>query len=108
MLGAFLTLDPATRVPWYGPDMSIPSSLTARIMETWAHGLDVADDPAAGRGAPGEGGAPGVAPDESEAPGGAAGEGGDPLPNAGKPVSGGGRETADDAPTAPARRTSGH
>ena len=72
------------------------------------HGLDVADDPAAGRGAPGEGGAPGVAPDESEAPGGAAGEGGDPLPNAGKPVSGGGRETADDAPTAPARRTSGH
>jgi uncharacterized protein (TIGR03084 family) len=43
MLGAFLGLDPSARVPWYGPDMSIPSSLTARIMETWAHGLDVAD-----------------------------------------------------------------
>jgi len=31
------------RVPWYGPDMSVASSLTARIMETWAHGQDVAD-----------------------------------------------------------------
>ena len=35
--------DPSTRVPWYGPDMSVASSLTARIMETWAHGQDVAD-----------------------------------------------------------------
>ena len=31
------------RIPWYGPDMSVASSLTARIMETWAHGQDVAD-----------------------------------------------------------------
>jgi uncharacterized protein (TIGR03084 family) len=31
------------RVPWYGPDMSVASSITARIMETWAHGHDVAD-----------------------------------------------------------------
>jgi uncharacterized protein (TIGR03084 family) len=37
------TMDPATRVPWYGPDMSMASSITARIMETWAHGQDVAD-----------------------------------------------------------------
>ncbi len=36
-------LDPSMRVPWYGPDMSAASSLTARIMETWAHGQDVAD-----------------------------------------------------------------
>ena len=43
MLQALLSLDPSTRVPWYGPDMSIASSLTARIMETWAHGQDVAD-----------------------------------------------------------------
>jgi conserved hypothetical protein TIGR03084 len=43
MLDTFLALDPSTRVPWYGPPMSIPSSLTARIMETWAHGQDVAD-----------------------------------------------------------------
>ena len=39
----FRTLDPATRVPWYGPDMSAAAALTARIMETWAHGHDVAD-----------------------------------------------------------------
>lgn len=36
-------LDPGMRVPWYGPDMSIAAAVTARIMETWAHGLDVAD-----------------------------------------------------------------
>jgi len=33
----------SARVPWYGPDMSLASALTARIMETWAHGLDIAD-----------------------------------------------------------------
>jgi uncharacterized protein (TIGR03084 family) len=32
-----------TRVPWYGPEMSGRSFLTARLMETWAHGVDVAD-----------------------------------------------------------------
>jgi len=37
------TADPSTRVPWYGPDMSAASSITARVMETWAHGQDVAD-----------------------------------------------------------------
>lgn len=37
------TLDPAARVPWYGPSMSAASFLTARLMETWAHGTDVAD-----------------------------------------------------------------
>ncbi|MGW4494911.1 TIGR03084 family metal-binding protein [Streptomyces sp. NPDC004376] len=30
------------RFPWYGPHMSAASMATARIMETWAHGLDVA------------------------------------------------------------------
>jgi uncharacterized protein (TIGR03084 family) len=43
MLRAFAKLAPSTRVPWYGPDMSLASCLTARIMETWAHGQDVAD-----------------------------------------------------------------
>jgi uncharacterized protein (TIGR03084 family) len=43
MVEALLSRDPSSRVPWYGPDMSIASSLTARIMETWAHGRDVAD-----------------------------------------------------------------
>jgi uncharacterized protein (TIGR03084 family) len=31
------------RIPWFGPDMTVASALTARIMETWAHGQDVAD-----------------------------------------------------------------
>ena len=35
--------DPAVRVPWYGPPMGLASFVTARLMETWAHGQDVAD-----------------------------------------------------------------
>ncbi|MFD7322040.1 TIGR03084 family metal-binding protein [Streptomyces sp. NPDC059875] len=31
------------RFPWYGPPMSATSMGTARLMETWAHGQDVAD-----------------------------------------------------------------
>ncbi|MGH3311957.1 MAG: TIGR03084 family metal-binding protein [Streptomyces sp.] len=31
------------RLPWYGPPMSAAGMATARIMETWAHGEDVAD-----------------------------------------------------------------
>jgi uncharacterized protein (TIGR03084 family) len=31
------------RLPWYGPPMSAVSFATARLMETWAHGTDVAD-----------------------------------------------------------------
>ncbi|MGW2491597.1 TIGR03084 family metal-binding protein [Streptomyces sp. NPDC001606] len=34
---------PDARLPWYGPPMSVASMATARLMETWAHGLDVAD-----------------------------------------------------------------
>ena len=37
------TIDPSTRVPWYGPAMGARSFITARLMETWAHGYDVAD-----------------------------------------------------------------
>jgi uncharacterized protein (TIGR03084 family) len=43
MLLQFGGLDPKTRVPWFGPDMSAASFATARLMETWAHGQDVAD-----------------------------------------------------------------
>ena len=31
------------RVPWFGPPMSATSMATARLMETWAHGVDVTD-----------------------------------------------------------------
>ncbi|GGQ08596.1 TIGR03084 family metal-binding protein [Streptomyces mutabilis] len=34
---------PGARFPWYGPPMAAASMATARLMETWAHGLDVAD-----------------------------------------------------------------
>jgi uncharacterized protein (TIGR03084 family) len=43
LLEGFRGLDPSTRVPWFGPAMSAASSLTARIMETWAHAQDVYD-----------------------------------------------------------------
>lgn len=36
-------LGEADRVPWFGPSMGSKSFLTARLMEAWAHGLDVAD-----------------------------------------------------------------
>ncbi|MCX6400027.1 MAG: maleylpyruvate isomerase family mycothiol-dependent enzyme, partial [Propionibacteriales bacterium] len=36
-------LDPKARLPWYGPSMGARSFITARLMETWAHGQDVAD-----------------------------------------------------------------
>ncbi|MEU6218393.1 TIGR03084 family metal-binding protein [Streptomyces sp. NPDC047022] len=31
------------RFPWYGPPMAVASMATARLMETWAHGQDIAD-----------------------------------------------------------------
>jgi uncharacterized protein (TIGR03084 family) len=43
LLGTFAELDPRARLPWFGPAMSAASSLTARIMETWAHTQDIAD-----------------------------------------------------------------
>jgi uncharacterized protein (TIGR03084 family) len=38
-----LTVADGRKLPWFGPPMSGPSMATARLMETWAHGLDVAD-----------------------------------------------------------------
>lgn len=35
--------DPKERMTWYGPPMSARSFITARIMETWAHGQDIVD-----------------------------------------------------------------
>ena len=43
MLGAFRSLEPAARVPWFGPPMGAASFVSARLMETWAHGRDVVD-----------------------------------------------------------------
>jgi uncharacterized protein (TIGR03084 family) len=40
---ALLTVPEERKLPWFGPPMSAASMATARLMETWAHGLDVAD-----------------------------------------------------------------
>lgn len=39
----FAGADPKRRVKWAGPDMSALSSITARLMETWAHGQAIYD-----------------------------------------------------------------
>ena len=43
MTERFLAADPKKRVKWAGPDMSVRSSIAARLMETWAHGQEVYD-----------------------------------------------------------------
>jgi uncharacterized protein (TIGR03084 family) len=43
LLGLLTQADPTRRVPWYGPAMGMVSFASARLMETWAHGQDVAD-----------------------------------------------------------------
>ncbi|MGE2692597.1 TIGR03084 family metal-binding protein [Mycolicibacterium pulveris] len=40
---ALLAVTEGRKLPWFGPPMSAASMATARLMETWAHGLDVAD-----------------------------------------------------------------
>ncbi len=43
MAERFAAADPSLRVEWAGPSMSARSSITARLMETWAHGQEVYD-----------------------------------------------------------------
>lgn len=43
MAERFGAADPAARVVWAGPDMSVRSSITARLMETWAHAQAIYD-----------------------------------------------------------------
>ena len=43
MAGRFAVADPKKRVQWFGPDMSVRSSVTARLMETWAHSQAIYD-----------------------------------------------------------------
>ena len=40
---AYSTADPKKRVKWVGPEMSALSAITARQMETWAHGQAIFD-----------------------------------------------------------------
>jgi uncharacterized protein (TIGR03084 family) len=43
LLTALASVPAGTKLPWFGPPMSAASMATARLMETWAHGQDVAD-----------------------------------------------------------------
>ena len=43
LLEEYAGVEPSRRVQWYGPPMAARSMVTARLMETWAHGQDVAD-----------------------------------------------------------------
>jgi len=43
MTDRFAAAEPKRRVKWFGPDMSVLSSISARLMETWAHGQAVYD-----------------------------------------------------------------
>ena len=43
MVDAARGLDAGARIPWFGPPMGALSFVSARLMETWAHGQDVAD-----------------------------------------------------------------
>jgi uncharacterized protein (TIGR03084 family) len=43
LAAALRAVPDGVRLPWFGPPMSPTSMATARLMETWAHGQDVAD-----------------------------------------------------------------
>jgi uncharacterized protein (TIGR03084 family) len=43
LVDGYADAEPTLRLPWYGPDMGVASSITARLMETWAHGQDIVD-----------------------------------------------------------------
>lgn len=43
LAAALRAVPEGTKLPWFGPPMSAASMTTARLMETWAHGQDIAD-----------------------------------------------------------------
>jgi len=43
LASALTAMAPGTRAPWFGVPLSATSMATGRVMETWAHGLDVAE-----------------------------------------------------------------
>jgi uncharacterized protein (TIGR03084 family) len=43
MMEVLRTADERVRVPWFGLPMGMRSFVSARLMETWAHGQDIAD-----------------------------------------------------------------
>ncbi|SNT64920.1 TIGR03084 family protein [Asanoa hainanensis] len=43
LVEALRAAPPGKRIPWFGNLLAPQSMVTARLMETWAHGLDIAD-----------------------------------------------------------------
>lgn len=43
LMAALSDLPAGSRVPWFGPNMGVAGMASTRIMETWAHGLDITD-----------------------------------------------------------------
>jgi len=43
VLNDLAEVPPGVKIAWYGTSMAAPSLATARLMETWAHGQDIAD-----------------------------------------------------------------
>lgn len=43
LVAALRAVPPGQKLAWFGPPMSATSMATARLMETWAHGHDVAE-----------------------------------------------------------------
>ena len=43
LLHTFKQCDSRQRLEWFGPSMSVASAVTARLMETWTHGVDITD-----------------------------------------------------------------
>jgi len=43
MIKTIDVLEPQDKIPWYGPPMTAESFVISRMMETWAHGQDIAD-----------------------------------------------------------------
>ena len=43
LAATLMALPPKSRLPWFGTEMNPLSTATGRIMETWAHGQDIAD-----------------------------------------------------------------
>lgn len=43
LAAALAAVPDGQKLPWYGPPMSAASMVTARLMETWAHGQDIYD-----------------------------------------------------------------
>ncbi|WP_194893143.1 TIGR03084 family metal-binding protein [Catenulispora pinisilvae] len=43
LVTALAAVPPGQKLPWFGPPMGAATMVTARLMETWAHGQDIAD-----------------------------------------------------------------